>query len=111
MTLTTIEIDKEQSLIRLALVQLGANYPRTVASLIWRLSSEVIRRLKAVNLSPVELERLIGLLPEANRAPLSSASGAADVFAAASMHVALPVRPSLVLDVRQNFGELFELTR
>ncbi len=27
------------------------------------------------------------------------------------MHVALPVRPSLVLDVRQNFGELFELTR
>ncbi|UFW51104.1 MULTISPECIES: ATP-binding protein [Bradyrhizobium] len=87
MTLTTIEIDKEQSLIRLALVQLGANYPRTVASLIWRLSSEVIRRLKAVNLSPVELERLIGLLPEANRAPLSSASGAADVFAAASMHL------------------------
>ncbi|WP_027520535.1 AAA family ATPase [Bradyrhizobium sp. Ec3.3] len=84
MTLPLAEIDKEQSLVRFALVQLGENYPRTVTSLISPLSSEVMRRLKSTKLDPVELGKLVGLLPDSNRALLSNPSDAADVFAAAS---------------------------
>lgn len=81
--LSVAEVDREQSMIRLALVQLGENYPRTIAALIPQLSSEVIRRLRGAKPDPMTIDRLVAQAPEFRRnmivpGPLPSA---ADLFA------------------------------
>lgn len=85
-TLSPAEIDKEQSVVRLALVQLGESFPRTIGALIGPLSSEIILRLTAVKLDPSEIEKLVGQLPEPQRTSILSGRlpDVADLFAIAA---------------------------
>lgn len=81
--LSAAEVDQEQSMIRLALVQLGENYPRTIAALVPRLSSEVIRRLKEAKPDPNTIERLLEQAPVFRRSLIVSGTfpSAPDLFA------------------------------
>jgi hypothetical protein len=85
-TLSATEIDKEQSMIRLALVQLGEDYPRTIGALVRPLSSEVMRRLKLTKLDPSEIDKLVSQLPESQHNSILSGTlpNAADLFALAA---------------------------